>query len=90
LRIARCFRFGFDTFEHAIALTCCTATNRQGLSLRQTACGMSAMPSHRREDVNHSGGERHNRSGEAGELFGARPGRIADLYPLSRFLGGQA
>ena len=53
LAIERRFRFGFDTFDHAITPTCCTATSRQGQSLRQAARGMTAMPSHRREDRNH-------------------------------------
>ena len=30
LRVAHRFRFGFDTFEHAITPTCCTAANKQG------------------------------------------------------------
>ena len=30
LRVVHRFRFGFDTFEHAITPTCCTAANKQG------------------------------------------------------------
>jgi hypothetical protein len=55
-RIAHRFGFGFDAFQHAITPICCTAANRSKRSLRQTADGMTAMPSHRREDGNHSDG----------------------------------
>jgi hypothetical protein len=56
LRVAKRLRFGFDTFEHAITPTCCTAADKHGRSSRQAACGMAAMPSHRREDGNHPDG----------------------------------
>jgi hypothetical protein len=89
LRVASCLRFGFDAFEHAITPTCCTAADKQRQSSRQAACGMAAMPSRRREDGNHSDEVPPVRSGEADKLFGARPGRIAELYAVTRPLGGR-